>query len=126
MSLITPSNFTHLAAMEQFCDAIRHCGLEPPPQLKPGTLHTFPGIRNIAEGLDGWCFLFADYSGGCYGDWSTGKHDLWRPASTLTLPSTVRKDLAQQLYLALRRQQITADIDTGSATERTITINLQS
>ncbi|MFI2810365.1 hypothetical protein [Microbulbifer sp. JSM ZJ756] len=118
MSVITPADgtgVTHLTTVERFCHAIRQCGLEPPALINPGILHTFPGARDQAEGLDGWRFLFPFTSGGCYGDWSTGKHDLWRPEGTLLLPAAVREDLAQQLYLALRRQQLTADTDSRSA-----------
>src|SRR5262245_17124162 len=63
--------------VEQFRDAIRSAGLEPPEIIEPGKLHRFPtnGRRNDAAG---WCKLFADGHGGVFGDFRTGLSESWQ------------------------------------------------
>lgn len=58
-------------------DAIRSTGLEPPETIVPGRLHRFPGIGKQPSNRAGWCLLFDDGLGGCFGDWSTGLSETW-------------------------------------------------
>src|SRR5690606_27884764 len=64
-------------ALLQFRDAIRSTGLEPPDAIEPGTLHRFPGAGKGPSNRAGWCLLFDDGLGGCYGDWSSGLSRTW-------------------------------------------------
>ncbi|HFY0602176.1 TPA: DUF3987 domain-containing protein [Legionella pneumophila] len=61
----------------QFCAAIKATGLEPPENIVPGKIYRFPGIGKTKENKAGWCILFLDQLGGCYGDWSTGLSEIW-------------------------------------------------
>ena len=61
----------------QFLDAIRAAGLEPPDVIDTGKIHRFPGVGKPKGNTAGWCMLFDDGLGGCFGDWSTGDYDSW-------------------------------------------------
>lgn len=61
-----------------FQDAICSSGLEPPKLIIPGKLHRFPGIGKRNGNTAGWCKLFDDGLGGCYGDWSSGFIEKWQ------------------------------------------------
>jgi len=65
-------------AISQFREAIRAAGLEPPDVIEPGKLHRFPGIGKCNGNTAGWCKLFDDGLGGCFGDWSSGFSDNWQ------------------------------------------------
>ncbi|MCG7867615.1 MAG: toprim domain-containing protein [Candidatus Thiodiazotropha taylori] len=61
-----------------FRDTIRAAGLEPPEAIQPGRLYRFPGIGKRPSNRAGWCLLFDDGLGGCFGDWSTGLTETWQ------------------------------------------------
>lgn len=61
----------------QFIDVIRAEGLQPPAYIEPGRLYRFPGVGKSTSNRAGWCLLFDDGLGGCYGDWSTGLVESW-------------------------------------------------
>ena len=61
-----------------FADAMRSAGLVPPGAIEPGELHRFPGAGKRPGNRAGWCKLFPDSMGGCYGDWSTGLSETWQ------------------------------------------------
>ncbi len=65
-------------ALSQFRDAIRATGLEPPEFIEPSKLYRFPGIGKRNGNTAGWCKLFDDGLGGCFGDWSSGFADNWQ------------------------------------------------
>ncbi|MCU7873577.1 MAG: DUF3987 domain-containing protein [Candidatus Thiodiazotropha sp. (ex Lucinoma borealis)] len=65
-------------ALSQFHDAIRAAGLEPPDVIVPGKLHRFPGVSKRNGNTAGWCKLFDDGLGGCFGDWSSGFTENWQ------------------------------------------------
>ncbi|MDP4743749.1 MAG: DUF3987 domain-containing protein [Porticoccaceae bacterium] len=65
-------------AISQFCDAIYAAGLEPPDVIETGKLHRFPGIGKRNGNTAGWCKLFDDGLGGCFGDWSSGFSENWQ------------------------------------------------
>ncbi|MEJ1382027.1 MAG: toprim domain-containing protein [Candidatus Sedimenticola sp. (ex Thyasira tokunagai)] len=67
-----------LNALSHFLDAIRATGLEPPDTLMPGKLHRFPGNGKRPSNRAGWCLLFDDGLGGCFGDWSSGFSETWQ------------------------------------------------
>ena len=65
-------------ALSNFRDAIRATGLEPPDGIEPGKLHRFPGNGKRPSNRAGWCLLFDDGRGGCFGDWSSGFSEIWQ------------------------------------------------
>ncbi|NNJ83998.1 MAG: hypothetical protein HKP13_03530, partial [Gammaproteobacteria bacterium] len=65
-------------AWPEFRDAIRSHGLEPPYPMVPGKRYRFPGIGKGPSNRAGWCRLFPDGLGGCFGDWSTGLSETWQ------------------------------------------------
>ena len=65
-------------ALSQFRDAILAAGLEPPNVIEPGKLHRFPGVGKHNGNTAGWCKLFDDGLGGCFGDWSSGFTENWQ------------------------------------------------
>jgi phage/plasmid primase-like uncharacterized protein len=65
-------------ALSNFRDAIRAAGLEPPDYIEPGRLHRFPGNGKRPSNRAGWCLLFHDGLGGCFGDWSSGLSETWQ------------------------------------------------
>lgn len=65
-------------AISQFRDAMRAAGLEPPDVIEPGKLHRFPGVGKRNGNTAGWCELFDDGLGGCFGDWSSGFSENWQ------------------------------------------------
>ena len=64
--------------LSQFKDAICATGLQPPRVITPGKLHRFPGIGKRKGNTAGWCKLFGDGLGGCFGDWSSGFSENWQ------------------------------------------------
>ena len=66
-------------AICQFRDAMSAAGLEPPDVIEPGKLHRFPGVGKRNGNTAGWCKLFDDGLGGCFGDWSSGLSENWQP-----------------------------------------------
>lgn len=65
-------------AISQFRDAMRAAGLEPPDVIEPGKLHRFPGVGKRNGNTAGWCKLFDDGLGGCFGDWSSCFSENWQ------------------------------------------------
>ena len=78
-------------AISQFRDAMRAAGLEPPEAIEPGKLHRFPGICKRNGNTAGWCKLFDDGLGGCFGDWSAGFSEHWQAKRDLPLTATERE-----------------------------------
>jgi len=67
-----------LDALSNFRDAIRDAGLEPPDVIEPDKFHRFPGVDKSNGNTAGWCKLFENGLGGCFGDWSSGLSETWR------------------------------------------------
>jgi putative DNA primase/helicase len=66
------------SSTQQFLNAIRAAGLQPPDVIEPGKLYRFPGIGKCSGNTAGWCKLFEDGLGGVYGDWASGLSKTWR------------------------------------------------
>ncbi|MBI4291285.1 MAG: toprim domain-containing protein [Betaproteobacteria bacterium] len=94
--------------IEQFRDAIRSAGLEPPEVIQAdGKLRRF--ASNGKRGDDaGWYSLHADgIPAGCFGDWRTGFSQTWRADIGRNLTPAERAGLARQVARAkAQRQQI--------------------
>jgi putative DNA primase/helicase len=67
-----------MTAAEQFRKAIAAAGLRPPDVIEAGKLHRFPGIGKRDGNTAGWCKLFADGLGGCFGDWAEDISEHWQ------------------------------------------------
>jgi len=63
---------------EQFREAIRAAGLQPPDVIEPGKFHKFPGEGKRSGNRAAWCKLFPDGIGGIFGDYSTGLSTGWQ------------------------------------------------
>ncbi len=91
--------------LDQFRDAIRSAGLEPPDAIEAdGKLRRF--ASNGKRGDDaGWYVLHGDgIPAGCFGDWRTGVSESWRADSSRTL--TPAEDAAHRAKVeAMRRER---------------------
>jgi len=101
-------------AISQFREAIRAAGLEPPDVIEPGKLHRFPGIGKRNGNTAGWCKLFDDGLGGCFGDWSSGFSDNWqekrdKPFSQSERTAFMRRVEEARKHAEAERQQQYAD-----------------
>lgn len=65
-------------ALLHFRNAIQATGLEPPNMIEPGKMHRFPGVGKGPSNQAGWCLMFDDGLGGCFGDWSSDLFRTWR------------------------------------------------
>jgi len=83
--------------ISQFCDAIRATGLEPPKFIEPGKLHRFPGVGKRNSNRAGWCKLFDDGFGGCFGDWSTGFTHNWQAKRNKPLSRSEHSSFMRQI-----------------------------
>ncbi|MCG7993208.1 MAG: DUF3987 domain-containing protein [Candidatus Thiodiazotropha lotti] len=101
-------------ALSQFRDAIRAAGLEPPDVIEPGKLHRFPGVGKRNGNTAGWCKLFDDGLGGCFGDWSSGSTENWqakrdKPFSQSERAAFMRRVEEARKHAEAERQQQYAD-----------------
>ena len=62
---------------EQFKQAMRDAGLEPPDRIEPDKFMRFPSKGKGQSNNAAWCRLFPEGDGGSYGDWSTDISDTW-------------------------------------------------
>ncbi|MCP5137865.1 MAG: DUF3987 domain-containing protein [Gammaproteobacteria bacterium] len=107
-------------ALSQFRDAIRAAGLEPPDVIEPGKLHRFPGIGKHNGNTAGWCKLFGDGLGGCFGDWSSGFTENWQaqrdtPFSQSELAAFMRRVEEARKHAEAERQQQYAEAAAKAA-----------
>lgn len=68
---------TTVNPIEQFRDAIRAVGLEPPSNIEAGKFYRFPGTGKKQNNRAAWCRLFPDMLGGSFGDFSSGLSSNW-------------------------------------------------
>lgn len=92
-------------ALSNFCDAIRASGLEPPDAIEPGRLHRFPGSGKRPSNRAGWCLLFDDGRGGCFGDWSTGITETWQAKRDKPFSRAERAAFARRVEKAKRQAE---------------------
>ncbi len=64
--------------VSDFRQAMREAGLEPPKVIEPGKMHRIPGIGKREGNTAGWCKLFEDGLGGCFGDWASDFSYNWQ------------------------------------------------
>ena len=98
-------------AHSHFRAAIHAAGMEPPHVIEPGRLHRFPGSGKQDSNRAGWCLLFDDQQGGCFGDWSSDLFETWqakhrRPQSSVEQNSFARKAGAARRQAEAERQTL--------------------
>ena len=92
-------------ALSQFRNAVRSTGLEPPEIIVPGKLHRVPGIGKRSCNRAGWCLLFNDRQGGCYGDWSTGLSETWQAKRNKPSSRAERATFARRVEAAKKQAE---------------------
>ncbi|MCU7871349.1 MAG: toprim domain-containing protein [Candidatus Thiodiazotropha sp. (ex Lucinoma borealis)] len=97
-----------------FRDAIRATGLAPPDFIEPGKLHRFPGNSKRPSNRAGWCLLFDDGLGGCFGDWSTALSETWQ--AKRDKPYTLAERAAFTHRVETVKQRAEAERKTRQAT----------
>ncbi|MBC8508502.1 MAG: DUF3987 domain-containing protein, partial [Chloroflexi bacterium] len=89
-----------------FRDAIHSVGLIPPDAIEPGRLHRFPGADKRSGNTAGWCKLFDDGLGGCFGDWSTGLSESWQAKKETPYSREERGKFLQRVEEARKRADL--------------------
>ena len=107
-------------AISQIRDAMRAAGLDPPDVIEPGKLHRFPGVGKSNGNTAGWCKLFDDGLGGCFGDWSSGFSENWqakrgKPFSTAERDAFKRHVAEAQVQAEAERKARQAEAATKAA-----------
>ena len=100
-------------ALFNFRDAIRAAGLEPPDVIEPGKLHRFPGNGKRNGNTAGWCKLFDDGLGGCFGNWSTGLSETWQVKRNKPYSKAERAAFARRVQEAKRQAETERRVRTG-------------
>ena len=87
-------------AIGQFIEAMQAVGLEPPEDIEPGKFHRFPGVGKRLSNRAGWCILFEDGQGGCFGDFSSGLDETWQAKRDKPYSREERAKFARQVNAA--------------------------
>jgi len=109
-------------ALSQFRDAIRATGLEPPDVIELGKLHRFPGNGKRPSNRAGWCLLFDDGLGGCFGDWSSGPSETWQAKRDKSLSRAERAAFARRVEEAKKQAEAERRIRQAEAAKRAAAI----
>lgn len=109
-------------ALFNFRDAIRAAGLEPPDAIEPGTLQRFPGNGKRPSNRAGWCLLFDDGLGGCFGDWSTGLSKTWQAKRDKPYSRAERVAFARRVEEANRQAETARRTRQANAANRAAAI----
>jgi putative DNA primase/helicase len=109
-------------ALSNFRDAIRAAGLEPPDLIEPGTLHRFPGNGKRRSNRAGWCLLFHDGLGGCFGDWSSGLSETWQARRDKPYSRAERAAFAHRVEDAKKRAEVALRERQADAAKRATAI----
>ena len=95
-------------AIQQFRDAIRTAGLEPPENIQPSKRHRF-STNGKATDDAGWCKLFPDLLGGVFGDYRTGLSEKWQAKRNKPFTRAEREAFNRQCEQAKRKAQAEQD-----------------
>jgi len=109
-------------ALSQFRNAIHAAGLEPPDTIEPGKLHRFPGYGKRPSNLAGWCLLFNDGLGGCFGDWSSSIEETWQAKRNRHYSQAERAAFARQVEEARKQAEAEHRARRASAAKRAAAI----
>lgn len=92
-----------------FLAAIRSTGLEPPDVIVTGQWYRFPGFGKGPCNRAGWCLLFEDGKGGCFGDWASDFTETWQVKRHQPYSRTERATFSRQVKAV--REQCRAERD---------------
>ena len=106
----------------QFRDAIHAIGLEPPEVIEAGKLHRFPGIGKRNGNTAGWCKLFDDGLGGCFGDWSSGFSENWQAKRDKPFSHSERSEFMQRVNEARTQAEAERQVKYTEAAEKAAVI----
>jgi putative DNA primase/helicase len=95
-------------AIQQFREAMRAAGLEPPEVIEPGKLHRF-STNGKASDNAGWCKLFSDLLGGVFGDYRTGLSEKWQAKRNKPFTRAEREAFKRQCEQAKQERQAEQD-----------------
>lgn len=109
-------------AISQFRDAIHAAGLEPPDVIEPGKLHRFPGVGKRNGNTAGWCKLFDDGLGGCFGDWSSGFSENWQAKRDKPFSKSERVAFMRRVEETRARAEVERQKQYADAAEKAVTI----
>lgn len=109
-------------ALSNFRDAIRAAGLEPPDAIGPGKLHRFPGNGKRPSNRAGWCLLFDDGLGGCFGDWSSGFTENWQAKRNKPYSQAERVVFARRVEAAKKQAEMQRCVRQADAANRAAAI----
>ena len=109
-------------ALSNFRDAIRAAGLEPPDVIEPGKIHRFPGYGKGSSNRAGWCLLFDDGRGGCFGDWSSGIEQTWQAKRGKPYSRAERTAFARRVKEARKQAEAERDARQADAAKRAAVI----
>lgn len=104
--------------LSEFRDVIRAAGLAPPDVIRRGRLHRFPGRGKPPGNRAGWCLLFGDGLGGCFGDWSSGLSETWQAKRNRPNSRAGRETFARLLKEKRTRAQAERDAGQANAAQR--------
>lgn len=109
-------------AFAHFRAAICAAGLEPPDAIEPGKLHRFPGKGKRASNRAGWCLLFDDGLGGCFGDWSSGFSETWQAKPDKPYSRAERAAFARRVEAAKHQAEAERSARQANAANRAAAI----
>ncbi|MEJ1388532.1 MAG: DUF3987 domain-containing protein [Candidatus Sedimenticola sp. (ex Thyasira tokunagai)] len=109
-------------ALSQFRDAIRAAGLEPPDAIEPGKLHRFPGVGKRNGNTAGWCKLFDDGLGGCFGDWSSDFTENWQAKREKTFSQSERAAFMRHVEETRKRTEMERKQQNANAAKKAVAI----
>jgi hypothetical protein len=87
-----------------FRNAILQALGHAPAAIEVGKLQRFPTSDRHGDAA-GWCKLFDDGRAGVFGDWRTGRAEVWTAADARTMSRAERAALARQIEAATRERQ---------------------
>ncbi len=88
-----------------FLSTIRAEGLEPPEIIEPAIIYRFPGAGKGQTNRAGWCLLFNDRQGGCFGDWSSGLSKTWQANKSYFPSKTSRGNFALNVKIVKAKRE---------------------
>ena len=109
-------------AISQFRDAMHAAGLEPPDVIEPGKLHRFPGVGKRNGNTAGWCKLFDDGLGGCFGDWSSGLSEHWQAKRDKPFSGIERETFNRHVAEAQAQAEVEGNARQAEAAQKAATI----
>jgi len=101
---------------------MRAAGLEPPDMIERGKLHRFPGAGKRPGNRAGWCVLFDDGLGGCFGDWSSGLSETWQAKRDKPFSRAERAAFARRVEAAKQQAEAERRARQAEAAERAAAI----